>query len=136
MVDRRTFLAATTGAIALAGAPASCARRAVKAPFDFKGKPSSQSGRHIMSNQARTAVAGIIPAYAAYVTLGARDFVALRDFYRRLGWSLAVDMEDFAAFAMHGAVLGIFPVEKLAADANVEPAPVEKGLRFAVAIVV
>jgi catechol 2,3-dioxygenase-like lactoylglutathione lyase family enzyme len=87
-------------------------------------------------DQRQKAVPGVIPAFAAVVTFGARNFVALRDFYRGLGWPVAVDMEDFVAFALRGAVLGIFPVEKLAADANVEPARPDHGLRFALAIVV
>ena len=70
-----------------------------------------------------------IPARASVVTLGARDLPALRDFYRGLGWPLAVDLEGFAAFGLRGAVLALFPLEELAADARVDAAAPERGLR-------
>lgn len=77
-----------------------------------------------------------VPARAAIVTIGARAFVKLREFYRALGWPQAVDLEDFAAFGLRGAVLALFPLEKLAADARAEPARPDRGLRVSLAIVV
>jgi hypothetical protein len=69
------------------------------------------------------------------VTLGARDLDALREFYRGLGWPLAVNLEGFAAFETRGAVVALFPLEDLAADANVASSAPERGLRgFTVAI--
>ena len=69
------------------------------------------------------------------MTLGARDLDALRSFYAGLGWTLAVDLEDFAAFETHGAVLALFPLDELAADAREPAAAPERGLRgFTVAI--
>jgi hypothetical protein len=38
-------------------------------------------------------------------TLGARDFGALRDFYRRVGWPQVMDDVDFAVFELRGIVL-------------------------------
>jgi catechol 2,3-dioxygenase-like lactoylglutathione lyase family enzyme len=61
------------------------------------------------------------------VTLGARDLPRLRDFYAGLGWELAVDMDDFAAFQTGGAVLTLYAAENLAADAALEPVPLEPG---------
>jgi len=77
----------------------------------------------------------VIPARATVITLGARDLKALRDFYSGLGWKLAVDLEGFAAVQMRGAVLALFPLEDLAADANAKSAAPERGLRgFTIAI--
>lgn len=77
----------------------------------------------------------LIPAKATVVTLGAHDLDALRDFYRGLGWTLAIDIDGFAAIATRGAVIALFPLEDLAADANVSAAPAEEGLRgFTIAI--
>jgi uncharacterized protein len=67
-------------------------------------------------------------------TLGVRDFDTQRDFYRRLGWPLAFDSEDFAVFELRGAVLALFPVEKLAADSNATPEVGRGGIRFSVII--
>jgi uncharacterized protein len=76
----------------------------------------------------------MIPAKLSVVTLGARDLDGLRDFYRGLGWNAVVSLDDFAAFEMRGAVLALFPVDKLAADGRVEPAPPERGIGFSLAI--
>lgn len=76
-----------------------------------------------------------IPARLTVVTLGARDLGALRAFYLGLGWPLAVDLDGFAAFQTHGAVLALFPLDDLAADGNAPPAAPERGLRgFSLAI--
>jgi catechol 2,3-dioxygenase-like lactoylglutathione lyase family enzyme len=60
------------------------------------------------------------PPLANVITLGARDLPALRDFYRRLGWPQVVDGDDYAAFELRGAVLALFPADKLAADGKRE----------------
>jgi catechol 2,3-dioxygenase-like lactoylglutathione lyase family enzyme len=71
------------------------------------------------------------------VTLGARDLPRLRDFYRGLGWEQVVDLEDFAAFQMRGALLTLFPLDRLADDARAEAAAPPSGLRgFTLAMVV
>jgi uncharacterized protein len=69
------------------------------------------------------------PAHLNVVTLGARDLAALRDFYGRLGWPLAFEAEDFAAFELRGALLALFPLERLAEDGNAEAAAPERGMR-------
>jgi catechol 2,3-dioxygenase-like lactoylglutathione lyase family enzyme len=65
----------------------------------------------------------VVPARISAVTIGARELGRLRGFYLALGWSLAVDMEDFAAFETQGAVLTLYPLASLAADANLEAPP-------------
>jgi uncharacterized protein len=77
----------------------------------------------------------VIPARLSVITLGARDVGGLRDFYRGLGWKLAVDLDDFAAFQTHGAVLTLYELDKLAEDAQLPVAPPVEGLRgFTLAI--
>jgi predicted lactoylglutathione lyase len=63
-----------------------------------------------------------------------RDFGAMRDFYRGLGWTTAVELDDFAAIEMRGAVLCLFPLDQLAEDGRVEPASPERGIGFSLAI--
>ena len=75
------------------------------------------------------------PAPLANVfTIGVRDFPAQRDFYRSLGWPQVVDDDDYAAFELRGAVLGLFPLRNLAADGNTEPAPIGDGVGFTIGI--
>jgi uncharacterized protein len=64
----------------------------------------------------------MLPSRITVVTIGARDLPRLRDFYAALGWKLAIELEDFAAFETRGAVLALYPLESLAADSNLEPA--------------
>ena len=79
----------------------------------------------------------MVPAQLNVVTLGARDLRRLRDFYSSLGWRIAAEAEDFCGFELRGAVLALFPWEKLAADGNAEPAPPQPGMRgFTLAITV
>jgi catechol 2,3-dioxygenase-like lactoylglutathione lyase family enzyme len=80
-------------------------------------------------------LAYVIPPRATVITLGARDLDALKDFYRGLGWTLAVELEGFAAFELRGAVLALFPLDDLASDAQVQAAAPAHGLRgFTIAI--
>jgi predicted lactoylglutathione lyase len=67
-------------------------------------------------------------------TLGVRDLQAERDFYRRLGWSLVLDGDDFVVFELRGALLALFPVDQLAADSGAEPEVGRGGIRFSVII--
>ena len=79
----------------------------------------------------------MVPAQLNVVTLGARDLSKLRKFYEGLGWEIVVDAEDFCGFQLHGAVLTLFPWDKLAADGNAEPASQQQGMRgFTLAIIV
>ena len=71
---------------------------------------------------------------ANMITLGVRDFVGQRNFYRNLGWSQVFDSEDFVVFELRGALLALFPVDKLAADAKSRPEMSGGGIRFSVII--
>lgn len=73
---------------------------------------------------------------ANMITLGVQDFAAQRDFYRRLGWPQAFDSDDFAVFELRGALLALFPLDKLAADARAKPEPARGGIRSSVIITV
>jgi uncharacterized protein len=65
----------------------------------------------------------VIPSRLSVVTLGAHDVAALRSFYERLGWTTNSNADDFAAFPLGGAVLCLFAVGKLAAEAGTDPPP-------------
>ncbi len=65
-------------------------------------------------------------------TLGVQDFASQRDFYRRLGLTLVFDSEDFAVFGMRGALLALFPLEKLAVDGRAKAEPGRGGIRFSI----
>jgi catechol 2,3-dioxygenase-like lactoylglutathione lyase family enzyme len=57
-----------------------------------------------------------IPARLSVVTLGVRDLERLREFYVGLGWPLAVDLKNFAAFSLRGAVLTLYSLQDLLSD--------------------
>jgi uncharacterized protein len=71
---------------------------------------------------------------ANVITLGVHDFAAQREFYRRLRWHQALDTEDFAVFELRGALLALFPLDQLAADAHVQPESARDGIRFSIII--
>jgi len=77
------------------------------------------------------------PALAdVMITLGARDFTRLREFYRLLGWPQIIDDSEFAAFELRGVVIALFPIAQLARDGNTEPDPSSGGIRFTIGIMV
>ena len=79
----------------------------------------------------------VVPARLNIVTLGVGDLAKMRDFYGALGWRVVAEAEDFCGFELRGAVLALFPREKLAADGNAELARPQAGMRgFTLAIVV
>jgi catechol 2,3-dioxygenase-like lactoylglutathione lyase family enzyme len=71
----------------------------------------------------------MVPARLNVVTLGARDLARLRNFYAALGWEVAIEAEDFCAFQLRGALLALFPWDKLAADGQAEAAAPAQGMR-------
>jgi catechol 2,3-dioxygenase-like lactoylglutathione lyase family enzyme len=71
----------------------------------------------------------MVPARLNVVTLGARDLARLRNFYAALGWDVAIEAEDFCAFQLRGALLALFPWEKLAADGQAHAAAPTHGMR-------
>ncbi len=57
------------------------------------------------------------PQRVTLITLGVADLAAARAFYARLGWQEHPESQDGVAFfQMHGAVLGLFGRDALAAD--------------------
>jgi catechol 2,3-dioxygenase-like lactoylglutathione lyase family enzyme len=74
------------------------------------------------------------PLLANVFTLGVSDFEAERDFYRRLGWPVAYDSDDFVVFELRGALLALFPVDKLGADSQAPPERGRGGIRFSIII--
>lgn len=59
-----------------------------------------------------------IPARLSIVTIGARDVAALRRFYLALGWTEQPSSDDgYAAFILGGAMLALYPLDKLAEEA-------------------
>ncbi len=73
---------------------------------------------------------------ANLITLGARDFQALRDFYHRVGWPQVMDDGQYVVYELRGIVLALFPLAKLARDGNTqpEPEPSSDGIRFTIGI--
>ena len=52
----------------------------------------------------------------------------------RLGWSQAFDSGDFAVFELRGALLALFPIDKLGSDAHAQPEPGRGGIRLSIII--
>jgi uncharacterized protein len=74
------------------------------------------------------------PPLANVLTLGVRDIAGQRRFYAALGWPLVFDSDDFVVFELRGAVLALFPVDKLGADGCAPPEAGHGGIRFSVII--
>jgi predicted lactoylglutathione lyase len=53
------------------------------------------------------------------ITLGVADVAASRAFYERLGWSVAMDVEETVFFQAGGSVVTLWSREKLAEDSGV-----------------
>jgi uncharacterized protein len=71
----------------------------------------------------------VVPARLNVVTLGARDLPRLREFYAALGWEVAIEAEDFCAFQLRGALVALFPWDRLAADGQAQAAGPSHGMR-------
>ena len=71
---------------------------------------------------------------ANVITLGVRDLEAQRAFYRRLGWETTFETDDYAAFELRGAVLALFPIEKLTADGGADADRFGGGIRFSIGV--
>ena len=54
------------------------------------------------------------------ITLGVRDVAAARAFYERLGWRVAMDVEETVFFQAGEIVVTLWGRDKLAADGGVE----------------
>jgi uncharacterized protein len=75
-----------------------------------------------------------VAPFANMITLGVQNFQRERDFYQALGWPIAFDSDDFVAFELRGALLTLFPLEKLAADSRARPEVGQGGIRFSMII--
>jgi predicted lactoylglutathione lyase len=57
-----------------------------------------------------------------------------RAFYEALGWAVVFEADDFVVFELGGALLALFPLDKLAADSRARPEPRHGGIRSAIII--
>jgi uncharacterized protein len=69
----------------------------------------------------------VVPPRLTVVTIGARDLPRLRAFYLALGWPLAIETDDFAGFDTRGAILTLYSLASLVADAGIETPPAGSG---------
>lgn len=76
------------------------------------------------------------PGRLNVVTLGVRDVERERSFYEALGWRTRSSADNFAAFPLGGAVLALYSLEALAAEANVPVREAEGFKGFTCAICV
>jgi predicted lactoylglutathione lyase len=76
------------------------------------------------------------PPLANTITLGVRDLNGQQRFYAELGWPLVFQSDDFAAFELRGAVLALFPLEKLGADSGAPAESGHGGIRFSIIVTV
>lgn len=54
-----------------------------------------------------------------FITIGAKDLGKLKQFYiEKFGWKPLKDDHDIVFFKMNGFILGLYPAEELARDAN------------------
>jgi catechol 2,3-dioxygenase-like lactoylglutathione lyase family enzyme len=73
---------------------------------------------------------------ANIVTVGVSDLAGEREFYRRLGWPLALDTDNFVVFELRGALLALFGVDDLGTDAHAAPERGRGGIRTSIIITV
>jgi len=73
---------------------------------------------------------------ANIITLGVSDVAGERDFYRRLGWPLVLDTDDFVVFELRGALLALFGADDLGRDAHAMPERGRGGIRSSIIITV
>lgn len=74
------------------------------------------------------------PPLANTITLGVSDFERERSFYRALGWPQVFGSGDFSVFELGGALLALFPVDKLGADAGAPPETGRGGIRSSIIV--
>jgi predicted lactoylglutathione lyase len=74
------------------------------------------------------------PPLANTITLGVQDLPRERAFYEALGWPIVFDDGDFVVFELGGALLALFPVDKLAVDAHADAEVGRGGIRSSVII--
>jgi uncharacterized protein len=65
------------------------------------------------------------------ITLGVADVAASRAFYERLGWTVAMDVQETVFFQIGGSVLTLWGRDKLAEDSGVSDDGGWGGVTFA-----
>jgi predicted lactoylglutathione lyase len=90
-------------------------------------KPTDYAHEEIQMEDEQAPLANLI-------TLGVRDLAAERDFYRGLGWP-QMPSDVFTVFELRGAVLALFPIERLAAESHVQPDSGQGGIRCRIGII-
>jgi uncharacterized glyoxalase superfamily protein PhnB len=58
------------------------------------------------------------PQRVTLITLGVADLARSKAFYAALGWQDTKAQEGIVFYQLHGAVLGLFPLDELAKDQN------------------
>jgi predicted lactoylglutathione lyase len=71
---------------------------------------------------------------ANVTTFGVEDLARERAFYSELGWPIAFEGDDFIVFEIGGALLALFPLDKLAADSRAQPEPRRGGIRSSIIV--
>src|SRR5262245_29415978 len=71
---------------------------------------------------------------ANITTFGVDDLARERAFYDELGWPIVFEDDDFVVFQLGGALLALFPLDKLAADSCAPPEPRHGGIRSSIII--
>lgn len=74
------------------------------------------------------------PPLANTITFGVEDLDRERSFYEQLGWPIVLDSDDFVVFELRGALLALFPVDKLAEDSRARAETRRGGIRSAIII--
>ncbi len=69
-----------------------------------------------------------------FITLGVKELRVMKDFYQnKFGWDVHKETEGIAFFRLNGIILALYPVDDLAADANI-PLSGEGWKRFSFSI--
>jgi predicted lactoylglutathione lyase len=71
---------------------------------------------------------------ANVTTFGVQDLARERAFYSELGWPIVFEDDDFVVFELGGALLALFPLDKLAADSGARPEPRQGGIRSSIIV--
>ena len=70
--------------------------------------------------QTKTKINKIMEQRLSFITIGARNLTQLKQFYtEKFGWTTLKDDGAIVFYKLNGFILGLYPVEELAADAKV-----------------
>ncbi len=71
-------------------------------------------------------MAGKVPARLNVMTFGVRDPAKMKRFYEALGWPSQSVGDEWVGFETGGAMLALYPLDRLAEEANMTPEDTEK----------